>query len=320
MTDLSSPTKFHPDWNVPPGMDWKDYNTISLNPKDYTNLQGLPANHFEMAIKNGYDFYAITDHSQEPNLQPVSVNNPAWQTILKTADKYNDYPDFVALSGFEYSRNTTVNGGAGHINVINSSEYVNADHGQRGPAPPWPEANWSIPQFYNWLKSAQPHNEKGFVVAGFNHPQPNQYNDWDNIDSAIVKLISTFEIHTNYGPIRWKAYIRALNMGWKVSPIGVLDNPDTCNFQIEVKTRYSHPNERVRCIQILRNSEGEDNVKVAAEKLFDGNKDKIIWNPVIEDTSAKYFLLRIYHTNDMNEDGSFKLHGSTISAPIWTGR
>ena len=380
MTDLSSPTKFHPDWNVPPGMDWKDYKTISLNPKDYTNLQGLPANHFEMAIKNGYDFYAITDHSQEPNLQPVLANNPVWQTILKTADKYNDYPDFVALSGFEYSRNTTVNGGAGHINVINSSEYVNADHGQRGPAPPWPEANWSIPQFYNWLKSAQPHNEKGFVVAGFNHPQPNQYNDWDNIDSAIVKLISTFEIHTDYGPIRWKAYIRALNKGWKVSPIGVLDNhgfkdrfenqppptfvlapeltreaitralrqrrtfsswnagvelryavdgnimgsildnPDTCNFQIEVKTRYSHPNERVRCIQILRNSEGEDNVKVAAEKLFDGNKDKIFWNPVIEDTSAKYFLLRIYHTNDMNEDGSFKLHGSTISAPIWTGR
>ncbi len=55
----------------------------------------------------------------------------------------------------------------------------------------------------------------------------------------------------------------------------ILDNPDTCNFQIEVKTRYSHQNERVRCIQILRNAEGEDNVKVAAEKLFDGNKDKL---------------------------------------------
>ena len=59
-------------------MDWKDYNTISLNPDDYTNRQGLPANHYELAIKNGYDFYVITDHSQEPTLQPVSKNNPVW--------------------------------------------------------------------------------------------------------------------------------------------------------------------------------------------------------------------------------------------------
>src|SRR5690606_15006659 len=28
INDLASPTEFHPDWGVPPGVDWKDHNTI----------------------------------------------------------------------------------------------------------------------------------------------------------------------------------------------------------------------------------------------------------------------------------------------------
>lgn len=380
MTDLSSPTEFHPDWNVPQGMDWRDYHTISLNPEEYTNRQGLPANHYELAIENGYDFYAVTDHTQEPTLQPVSKDNPVWQIMLRTADEFNKYPDFVALAGFEYSRNTTANGGRGHINMINSTEYVNADHGQRGPAPPWPEANWSIPQFYNWVKSAKPYHNNGYVVTGFNHPQPAQYNDWDHIDDEIVNLISTFEIHTKYNEIRWEAYIRALNKGWKVSPIGVLDNhgineikelppptivlapeltgeaitralrqrrtfaswnegvelryavngfimgstlnsTDKFNFHIEIKTPATKPDERVRRIQILRNAlDGRDDVEVVAEIVFAGNKDIIVWNPAIEDHTAKYFLLQIHHANDMTGNGDFKPHGSTISTPVWTGR
>jgi len=382
INDLSKPTEFHPDWNVPPGVDWRDPNSINLDPEGYINRQGLPDNHFELAIANGYDFYAISDHSQEPTLMPVSPDNRAWKATLKAAEKYDSLPDFVALPGFEYSRNTSANGGNGHINVLNVSEYVNADHGQRGPVPEWPEANWSIPQFYNWVKSAKPHGNKGHVVVGFNHPSPKQYDDWANIDDEIASLISTFELHTNYKQVRWQAYLRALNKGWKVSPIGVhdnhgfyqinrkdlypptlvlapeltreaitkamrerrtfvswnegvelrysvngfimgssLDNPGTFSFHIEVKTLPSKPDERVRRIQVLRNHPlGEDDVEVATEMLFDGDKDEITWKPVIEDTTAKYFLLRIHHANDVQEDESFKMHGSTVSAPVWTGR
>jgi hypothetical protein len=382
ISDLSSPTEFHPDFNVPSGVDWKDYNSLSLDPEGYTNRQGLPANHFQLAKMNGYDFYAVSDHTQEPNLQPVSAGNLAWRATLTAAEKYDDDPNFVALSGFEYSRNSNADGGSGHINVLNSSEYVNADHGQRGPALPWPGANWSIPQFYNWVKSAKPHGNKGDVVVGFNHPSSSQYNDWDHIDEEIVKQISTFEVHTNYGRIRWDSYLRALNKGWKVSPIGVhdnhgytpilrsdlppptfvlapeltreaitramkhrrtfaswnedvelryavngyimgstLDSPDKFNFHIVINTPSSKPNERVRRIQILRNhSGGQDDVEIVSEMLFDGEKDEIVWKPVIEDTSAKYFLLVVYHTNDIQVDGKFKSNGSTLSAPIWTGR
>jgi hypothetical protein len=378
--DLDDPTPFHSDWNVPSGMDWKDYKIVSFKPEDYTNRQGLPENHFDLAIKNGYDFYAITDHSQEPTLQPVATTNAAWQATLKAAEKYSEHPGFVALAGFEYSRNTTADGGNGHINVINSSEYVNADHGQRGPAPVWPEANWSIPQFYDWVKEAPP-NGTGYVMVGFNHPRPDQYDDWAHIDDEIVELISTFEIHTNYGQPRWDAYIRALNKGWKVSPIGVhdnhgfsqitnssnppptfvlapeltkeaitramrhrrtfaswnegvelryavngsimgstLDKTETYHFEIEIKTRPSNPTERVRRIQVLRGLPDGEGVEEAASITLDGDKDEVVWKPVIRDSAAKYFLLRIYHNNDVAADGGFKPHGSTVSAPVWTGR
>jgi hypothetical protein len=101
----------------------------------------------------------------------------------------------------------------------------------------------------------------------------------------------------------------------------ILKRPDKFNFHIEVNTRPSHPTERVRRIQILRNApDGKDDVEVAAEVVFDGNKDEIVWAPVIEDSSARYFLLRIHHSNDMTDDGNFKPHGSTLSAPVWTGR
>lgn len=378
MTDLSAPTKFHPEWKVTPEMDFKDYHSISLDPDDYKNRQGLPANHYALARKNGYDFYVVTDHTQEPTLQPVSKDNPVWKVMLKTADDFNKYPDFVALAGFEYSRNTTDDGGKGHINVINAAEYVNADHGQRGTAPPWPKANWSVPLFYDWVKTAESYLGKGYVATGFNHPQPDQYNDWDHIDDEIAGLISTFEIHTRYNEIRWEAYIRALNKGWKVAPIGVLDNhgldeinkmppptfvlateltreaitealrerrtfaswnegvelrysvngsimgstineSDNYNFKIEITTPSSKPNERVRRIQILCNHpEDKDEVVVAEEKIFDGKTQKIVWKPVIEDKTAKYFLLRVHHINDMAQDGKFKTHGSTLSAPVWT--
>ncbi len=383
---LHDPTEFHPDWHVPPGVDWKDHTTISLKAEDYSNRQGLPANHFELAKENGYDFYAITDHSQEPTLQPVTVENRAWQAILNSVEEYDDDPGFVGLSGFEYSRNTLSDDGKvnfiGHINAINLSEYVNADQGQRGPVPPWPEADWSIPQFYDWLKSVKPHGDKGYVVVGFNHPDPDQYYDWGYIDDEIVDIISTFELHSRYGEIRWKAYLRALNKGWKVSPIGVhdnhsyenitdskqppptlvlapeltreaitramrqrrtfaswiegvelrysvngfimgstLDKPDKFNFNIKVNTRPSHPDERLRRIQILRNhSGGEDEVEVVAEILLDGDKDEITWAPEIEDSRARYFLLRMHHKKDITDEGDFELHGSTLSAPVWTGR
>ena len=100
-----------------------------------------------------------------------------------------------------------------------------------------------------------------------------------------------------------------------------LNSPGKFEFNIEVKTRSDLPGEQVRRIQILRNHPVDENeVEVAAEALFDENIDVITWAPVIEDTTSGYFLLRIYHAGDLADDGTFKPDGSTVSAPVWTGR
>ena len=67
--------------------------------------------------------------------------------------------DFVAIAGYEHSENNGPNG-TGHINVINSSEYLNA------LAP-----GVDLPYLYKWLKTVPP-NGDGPVVASFNHPAP----------------------------------------------------------------------------------------------------------------------------------------------------
>lgn len=373
---------FRQDWGVPETMSWKDYNTVSFNPEDYTNLQGLPENHFKLAKENGYDFYVITDHSHEPLLQPVSNENHAWIHMMRAAKKFTN-DNFVAIHGFEYSRNTEEDGGQGHINVINSESYISADHGKRGPVLAWPEANWSLPQFYNWLKNTvSPSENNGQVVATFNHPQLEQYNDWDHVDEDIVPLISNFELHSKYKPLRWEAYIRALNKGWKVSPIGVLDNhelemisdskfpPPTIvlapeltkeailealrkrrtyvsyvkdtelkysvndyimgstiekqkngnyQFNIEIKTSPSVKGDEVKLIQILSdNPDSVEGYTIITENTFDKGEDVISWNPIINNSSARYFLLRVYHVSDLNKSESYSKAPSTISGPIWT--
>lgn len=370
---------FNMNWQAPPGTDVNDHTTLSFNPDYYNDQQGLPANHFKLAKAHGYDFYVTTDHSQEPTMQPAVPDNPFWVNSLEAAAAYDDDPDFVAMTGVEFSRNTEADGGRGHINPMNIAEYVNADH--RGGRPAWPEANWSIPQFYDWLKTAEPVGGEGTVVASFNHPGLEQYGNWDYLDDEIVDKITMFEVHTNYRGFRWQPYIRALNKGWKVSPIGAhdnhsydnienasyppptlvlapeltresitkamsqrrtyiswnegtelrysvndyimgstLDSTDTYNFKIEIKTQPGKANQRIRRIEILRNHpEGEDDVVVAAEALFNGYVDKVVWNPTIDDPTAKYFILRVYHGNDIT-DGEYNRRASTYSGPVWTSK
>ncbi len=181
----------------------------------YTNYQGPPDRHFERAKAKGFDFYAVTDHSQEKPFQPVDPReNRAWLDTLAAAERHTD-ETFVAMAGFEYSRNPPFdndNTGTGHLNALNVAEYVNAEH-------------VSIPEFYDWLKRAAPAGGTGCVVASFNHPGRTQFHDWAYLDAEIVELVALFELRTVYrGPPRWDAYVRALNRGWKVSPISVTDS------------------------------------------------------------------------------------------------
>jgi len=341
--------------------------------ENYRNFQGPPPQYFERAKAKGFDFFVVSDHTQEKPFQPVEARNEAWRAALTAAEKYTD-KTFVAIAGFEFSRNAPFDKdktGTGHINGIGAAEYVNAEF-------------TNIPQFYEWLQRAVPAPGGGCVVASFNHPGPTQYQDWAYLEPGIAEVITMFELRTVYrGAPRWGAYVRALNEGWKLSPISVtdshgywhldnippltyvlapeltkaaltramrqrrtytswagerktrvdlkysvngcvmgstLDRPTQLAFRVEVATPKDDAGQRVRRIQVVRNHPTDpDGTQVAAEARFDGDAHEIVWTPTIEDSTGKWFLLRIHHASDM-KDGVFNEHGSTYSAPVWTGR
>jgi hypothetical protein len=177
---------------------------------DWQKSQGPPAEHYALAKANGHDFYTVTDHSQEATFSPVSPTNPAWVAAKAQAQAATD-AKFVALVGFEHSENNGP-GGKGHLNVINSAEYINA------MAP-----GIDLPHLYQWLKTV-PANGEGPVVAVFNHPSAGQYNNWADRDPAVTEIITMLEVINSNTKIHYEAWVKALDMGWKVSPVCGNDN------------------------------------------------------------------------------------------------
>lgn len=187
--------------------------SVSINTTlkpDWRKYQGPPSAHYALAKSNGYDFYVTTDHSQEAAFHPTSPTSAAWVTTLEEASRATD-SNFVALTGFEYSENNGP-GGKGHINVINSAEYLNAL-----------EPGIDLPYLYEWLKTV-PANGDGPVVANFNHPDKGQYNNWDYRDPQITNIITMLEVINSNKKIHYEGFVSALDKGWKVSPVCGNDN------------------------------------------------------------------------------------------------
>ena len=191
---------------------------------DWKKYQGPPSVHFALAKENGYDFYAVTDHSQEARLQPASRTNPTWVNTKRQAAEATT-PEFVALTGYEHSENDGPNG-VGHLNVFNSDSYLNAlDPGV------------DLPSFYRWLKTAKP-NGSGPVVASFNHPGPKQYNNWDYRDPQITDIITMLEVINSNSHIHYEGFINALDKGWKVSPVSGNDNHGTSGISRQTSRTF----------------------------------------------------------------------------------
>ena len=176
---------------------------------DWREHQDLPSEHFSRAKTEGFDFYITTDHSQEAGYHPTSPASGAWVTTKQQASEATD-SSFVAIAGYEHSENDGP-GGRGHLNVINTSTYLNALE---------PEVD--LPHLYKWLGTVQPGGE-GPVVATFNHPDPDGYDDWANPDSAAIDVITMLEV-INSNDIHYEGFVNALDKGWKVSPVCGNDN------------------------------------------------------------------------------------------------
>lgn len=176
----------------------------------WQKYQGDPAVHYKVAKENSYDFYVTTDHSQEYIFNPPDSLNKAWISTAKSAEAATN-KDFVAIRGYEHSENDGPNG-QGHINVINTATYLNAL-----------KPGIDLKYLYNWLKTVKPNGE-GPVVASFNHPGPEQYNNWAYRDDSITNIITLLEMINSNNKIHYEGFINALDKGWKVSPVCGNDN------------------------------------------------------------------------------------------------
>lgn len=181
---------------------------------DADKYQGPPSVHFALAKADGYDFYVSTDHSQEASFHPTSTTNKNWISTHNDAIAATD-KNFVAIAGYEHSENDGP-GGKGHLNVINSASYLNAL-----------EPGIDIQYLYKWLDTVKSYGGKGPVVASFNHPGLNAYDSWKYRDPKVTDIITMLEVINSNTNIHYDPWIKALDAGWKVSPVCGNDNHGT---------------------------------------------------------------------------------------------
>jgi hypothetical protein len=328
---------------------------------DWEKVQGPPSEHFKLAKQAGYEFYAVTDHSQEAALQPPSATNPIWMKTKQQAVEATT-PDFVAIAGYEHSENDGPNG-VGHLTVLNSDSYLNAlDPGV------------DLPYLYKWLKTAKA-NGSGPVVAGFNHPGPKQYNDWAYRDPEITDIITMLEVINSNTHIHEEGFINALDKGWKVSPVSgndnhgltgipkdtsrtfvlaasrtkvaildamkhrrtyaaldtniqcrytvngkimgsTLDHPASFAFDIEISDPDTdNSGDRITKIDIVK-----DHGEVVQTYTPDVPGYKVSWMPTINDTTSKYFFVRVWNAGGGDARGGNPAKPVAWLAPVWTGR
>jgi hypothetical protein len=327
---------------------------------DWQKVQGPPSEHFRRAKAAGYDFYAVTDHSQEAAFQPTSPTNPQWVAAKQQAAEATD-GTFVALAGFEHSENNGP-GGKGHLNVINSDGMLNA------LAP-----GIDLPYLYKWLATAKPNGE-GPVVATFNHPGPTQYNNWDYRTPEVTDVITMLEVINGNNKIHYAAFVNALDKGWKVSPVCGLDNhgftgipKNTSRTFVLAKHKtkvdildamkhrrtYTSLDKNIQCRYTVNGAAMGSTLDRPSAFKFDiaigdpdttSPKDKITkidivkdhgavvqeytptpgysvrWTPTVEDSTSKYFFVRVWTAGGGDAPGADPAKPVAWLAPVWTGR
>lgn len=168
----------------------------------YSDGLKLPEDAFRQARDMaGMDFMAVTDHDYMMLEVPEH-----WEELKKTALRWSEDGRFVALSGAEWTENTS-----GHINLFSDGPMITRDDY------PNPAA------LYRWLDGAP------IAVAQFNHPNPEFQKNWDDFayDWNANKVIRLLEVGNGFwtNNLRYESsYVRALDKGWYVSATSNQDN------------------------------------------------------------------------------------------------
>ena len=155
------------------------------------------------------DFLGITEHSNLYDDTFDAQKSRKWRDIKRFAEEKTENGKFLALMGSE----TTWYNQFGHMNIYGADYFLN----------PYELRYNDTKLYYERLK------EYPRSINQWNHPWScgNRHLDmFEPYDPELDKVMYTIEINS----IEWTVmdglsyYIRALDMGWHVSPVGSQDN------------------------------------------------------------------------------------------------
>src|SRR5690606_3883273 len=111
-----------------------------------------------------------------------------------------------------------------------------------------------IPAIYEWLKKASPNGE-GPVVATFNHPGREQYDNWAHRDPEITGIITMLEVINSNKRVHYDGFVAALDHGWKVSPVCGNDNHNLWGISNQTSRTFvlAEKLEKAAILEAMRN-------------------------------------------------------------------
>lgn len=183
--------------------------------------QHTPAQILEKAKTNLFDFYFITDHSspeQDPYYK-AGFTEEHWRMTGEQV-KASTTKDFLALRGYEFSRNNDPEGmGRGHMNVIGTPDWKSAYAPGNGFV-------W----LYDFLVKARGTADGVFAMAQFNHPdmpgdtKAKNFNNFEGRTRERNEVVRLAEIwNSGEGGKYIPALKKIWSMGWKVAPTANTD-------------------------------------------------------------------------------------------------
>ncbi len=182
---------------------------------DYSRHQ--PAEVFSKATANFYDFYCVTDHSSpEQNEFYLNGFTDAHWAMTKQQAASATTPRFVALRGYEFSRNKDPDqGGLGHMNVIGSADWNSA---------------YASGHTFVWLYDWMAVQTNTIVVAQFNHPQMpgrtnvKNFNNYGGRTRERNQAVRLAEIWNSTEALKYVPVVQKIwAAGWKVAPTAGTD-------------------------------------------------------------------------------------------------
>ncbi|MBB6733291.1 CehA/McbA family metallohydrolase [Cohnella zeiphila] len=171
---------------------------------------GVPEYAYDYArYTAGLDFLAITEHSNLYDHYLDWEKSRKWADIRRTADRKTENGAFLALFGAE----TTWYNQFGHMNTYNMDFFINAYETQYN----------DIPTYYETVKQYPD------SIQQWNHPWSCGDRHLDGFapyDAELDEVLHMLEINTieskELGGLYY--YIKALDNGWHVAPVGSQDN------------------------------------------------------------------------------------------------